>query len=987
MATVKKISRRRNQRHGPALTRRVRAAASVKPLAAGRKRRAVQSVLRRRAGRPESVSSWRMDVPAGRMSGESPPAELVAVDGKAPSAESQTAVRSPAPAGPLRPARVIRIDEMEELATARPNFVPPPEPIGEPLEATVPAASAPLLDETVLPPVSTEPTGAAPESVAVELPPSPLPAATADYEIATRDLFDAQGNLVIPPLAAPIPPNVIEPTFPEPPALVEPEPAWEDLPGVPQADPAQTEAAPLDVGAAQGPSALSGWRSLSVAGLVRLSLWPLKVLYWPLRMLMLRQKRRALHRHYQPDTVVEVAAGEIVPPASPPLKLAQMAVQFTAACVVLLLPLQIAVYLQDVNDARERLLEKTGEALGALRLGRDELQSLRLSSAAEQFQRAELAFSAVRGEFDRLNFFTKAILQAVPQGRRAVTTGRSLLDAGQSIAELGHSFSAAMANATERGGWQDWPSLLSVLSDFQNRLVGILPTVAHARTALQTLSLESIPIANRERFMAAAASLPEIEDALLDTAVVTRSLLRLTGADQWQRYLVVFQNNAELRATGGFIGSYALMDVEDGQVVNLEVPGGGSYDLQGSLLELVAAPEPLRLVNPRWEFQDANWWPDFPSSAGKLAWFLERSRGGSVDGVIALTNTVVERMLTHTGPLTLPAYGRTIDASNFRTETQAIVELEYDRQINRPKQFIADLAPALLERLQQLAPDQQQRALAELYQLLREKQLLVWSRDAQAQQVLDELGWTGTVEPVGLSDYLMVVNTNIRGGKTDQDVATSLRHSVTVEAEGQLIVTLTITRTHQGAPTDTFAGLQNNSFVRVYVPAGSRLINAIGFEPPAGAVLERPDAVLQNDADLERIEGEHVRDEQTGIDIYQAHGKTVFAQWLTVKPGEQKSATLTYQLPFRLPEAQHTYTLLVQKQPGSLGDELLSTVRLGPQQQVIRVYPEAGGAQVQTSDGLIQFHDRLVTDKFYGVVVAPTEAPVSAAVEPDLAAQ
>jgi len=91
----------------------------------------------------------------------------------------------------------------------------------------------------------------------------------------------------------------------------------------------------------------------------------------------------------------------------------------------------------------------------------------------------------------------------------------------------------------------------------------------------------------------------------------------------------------------------------------------------------VKAPEPLWLVNPLWHFWDANWWPDWPTTAKNLMWFYEKSGGSTVDGVVTFTPTVVEKLLDITGPIDMSEeYGVIIDSNNFWETTQKIVEHE-----------------------------------------------------------------------------------------------------------------------------------------------------------------------------------------------------------------------------------------------------------------------------------------------------------------------
>ena len=797
-----------------------------------------------------------------------------------------------------------------------------------------------------------------------------IPRAQPVVPIEVSDLFDAQGNLVVPSGIAPsaaateiVLSPAREPLMPEEGPIESPMSVGQVNLLMSRVDDSHDLA--VSPASIVQPQPLHKINSLTVAGIFRVAVWPVKFLYWPFRLSALRHNRQIYEQQYH--TEASVPGGGNVHR----LNIGRLSLQFITACVVLLLPIQIAVYSQDLSDARDRVVSRSTAALEALKSGRNELASLRWYSATEYFRRAQTDFQLARDEYRRLDFFTKALLQIVPQGRRTVKAGLSLLSAGEGLAEIGRDVSSDIAAVSGEEGWQDLPALLTEVNSFQQSLSIVLPKVAYARTALANVDLGKIPLDNRDSFLSAANTLPQIEATLLDTEALTRAVLQLLGSPRWQRYLVLFQNNSELRATGGFVGSYALVDIEDGKIINFEIPSEGSYQLQGQLRALVASPEPMQIVKSRWEFQDSNWWPDFPFSAQKAAWFYEESGGPSVDGVIALTNTMLERMLKVVGPISMPEYGRTIDMENFTLETQKVVEFEYDKSLNRPKQFLADLAPKILERVMQLSGDQQRKLLSVFYEGLQEKQLMFYSRNPQAQEIFEQLDWAGRMQPVGLSDYLMLVSTNIGGGKTDRVVATDVEHGVHVTENGSLDVTLTIDKTHQGSRGDPFTGMRNNSYLRVYVPAGAVFLGAEGFAEPNGAEYEPVDGAFTIDADLLAIEGKHQRDPVSGVDTYQEAGKTVFAHWLSVEPGERKSATLRYRLPFTLAQASNAYTLLVQKQPGTIGDHLISIVQMPSGKTLARTYPLAEDPRLKIAESSVTFTDQLVTDKFYGVVFDP----------------
>ncbi|MBU4453191.1 DUF4012 domain-containing protein, partial [Patescibacteria group bacterium] len=410
------------------------------------------------------------------------------------------------------------------------------------------------------------------------------------------------------------------------------------------------------------------------------------------------------------------------------------------------------------------------------------------------------------------------------------------------------------------------------------------------------------------------------------------------GNQEKMRYLLVFQNNTELRATGGFIGSFAQIDVLDGEITNIDIPGGGSYDVQGQLSEFVAPPQPLSLLNDRWEFHDANWFPDFPSSAQKLIWFYQKAGGPTVDGVIAINATLMPQLLEITGPIAMPEYGRTITSENFLFETQKIVEYEYasyqddgDREQDAPKQFIGDLAPKVLEILKQADPETLLKVIDLLSASLTQKDVLMYMEDNQLQSDIETLNWSGSLKNTQ-GDYLMVVDSNLGGGKTDTVIKQGVNLDVEIQEDGSIINTVTITKEHTGMSSALFEGVNNVDYVRLYVPEGSEFIQANGFEIPDESLFEQADTPLSSDTDMLLWTANFAKDPISQTDIWDEQGKTVFGNWIQTKPGETEVATFTYKLPWKFEQTNDSifqkaksyiglknlneYSIFIQKQPG-----------------------------------------------------------------------
>jgi len=410
---------------------------------------------------------------------------------------------------------------------------------------------------------------------------------------------------------------------------------------------------------------------------------------------------------------------------------------------------------------------------------------------------------------------------------------------------------------------------------------------------LGEINLSVFPSEYRDKLILVKDSLSKSEPILSEVYDLSEKLMVFLGQKTDKRYLFVFQNNSELRASGGFIGSYALVDFSNGEIKNIEVPGGGSYDTEAGLKEFIIAPEPLHLVNPLWHFWDANWWPDFKKTALKLMWFYEKSGGPSVDGVISLTPTVVEDLLGVIGPIDMTEkYGLIIDKDNFWKETQSLAEQKPDKT-KKPKKIIGDLMNKIFEELpQRINKENIFDVTKTLLKTLNEKQILFYFEDDELENKVREYSWSGEIENT-ISDYLMVVNTNIAGGKSDKVIKQKINHNVEITADGEIYDTVVVEREHTGVKGDLFTGVRNNSWMRFYVPLGSELIKARGFWPIDEGLFSKPEDGWKVDPDL-LAEREAYIDTDSWTKVYEESGKTVFANWSWVNPGEKVVVSIKY---------------------------------------------------------------------------------------------
>lgn len=192
-----------------------------------------------------------------------------------------------------------------------------------------------------------------------------------------------------------------------------------------------------------------------------------------------------------------------------------------------------------------------------------------------------------------------------------------------------------------------------------DRLAQLQTPVTQARTAFRlgyadVSGLDSSGYAGplRSRFDEYVDRVGELSKALGSAQAVTRVLPGLLGADGPRQYLLVFQNNAEIRATGGLPGSWAQVRTEDGRAEIVRQGTAGEFPRRDTPVIPLSAGE-LEVYSDLLGvyFQDANFTPDYPRAAELLAARWQEKYTDRLDGVISLDPVALSYLLDGTGPI------------------------------------------------------------------------------------------------------------------------------------------------------------------------------------------------------------------------------------------------------------------------------------------------------------------------------------------------
>ncbi|MSU75042.1 MAG: DUF4012 domain-containing protein [Candidatus Magasanikbacteria bacterium] len=584
--------------------------------------------------------------------------------------------------------------------------------------------------------------------------------------------------------------------------------------------------------------------------------------------------------------------------------------------LVIIMPRAAWGYFTSLKNDTEIIAKHSQAGFMALQESTNALKRANFEEAETTTAAALQKFNEATTLLSQKHQWLKTIASTLPFVGEKITGREKLVIAGQKIA-LGNSYLLdSLSNDTTLAS----STIINRLNKILAAVDYALPNYQMALEQLEAADPKIIPVEYQTTFQDIKKIFgAAVHDVTVLSALKT-PLRELLGGNGRRRFLIIFQNQHELRATGGFMGSYAIMEVKNGQINSFNVPPGGSYDVQGQLDTYLIPPTPLLLNNKRWEFQDANWFPDFPTSAEKILWFYRHSRGISVDGVIAVNSSVLERILGVFGPLVDHNRGVTLQAKNSLAILEKIIETGPEKKANKPKQILTDLAPNLLATTLNATGASLFHLLEECAAALEQKEIQIYSVDNVTEDSIAALGWAGAILPTqGNQDYLLAINTNIQGEKSDRDMKQTISHQSLIQPNGEIINTVTITREHTGAFGEKLYGTTNIDYLRLYVPTDSTLLSVGGFSWPDDGLFRAPDPWTRPDSDLIKNEIEVGIDPRSGTRITKEFGKYAFGNWMITEPGKTSRLEFVYRLPFKAFSDTKTSALqlVAQRQSGS----------------------------------------------------------------------
>lgn len=385
----------------------------------------------------------------------------------------------------------------------------------------------------------------------------------------------------------------------------------------------------------------------------------------------------------------------------------------------------------------------------------------------------------------------------------------------------------------------------------------------------------------------ARGQLTEVKGALDAAADASQLLPRMLGAEEPRNYLLMIQNNAEARASGGIPGALAILNLVEGKLTLGSQSSAADVGIMSP--NVPTDPEQSAIYSGRLGkfMQDVNLTPDFPTAARTAQAMWERRTGQRVDGVISVDPVALGYILDATGPVEITSPELVMLAKvglptelNGNNVVQTLLSDVYSK-IEQPKMQDAYFAGVAKEVFSALSSGKSEAKglIQGITRATQEGRVLVWAAQSSEQTVISKYTFGGSISGPSISPAQFGVYFNDgTGAKMDYYVKRTVQLLKECSRDGYEQTTVRVTSTNT-APADAASSLP------AYVTGGG------AFGVPAGTVQTNivTYGPVQANVETAKVDGQ-----KTSFAPYFHSNRPVGVLAVRLAPGESKTVDITF---------------------------------------------------------------------------------------------
>ena len=354
--------------------------------------------------------------------------------------------------------------------------------------------------------------------------------------------------------------------------------------------------------------------------------------------------------------------------------------------------------------------------------------------------------------------------------------------------------------------------------------------ISLATELIKSLNTSVFPKTLQQKILEIKDITYQLEEGVNATSQITSFLPDLLGTNERKRYLILFQNEGEIRSTGGWLTSYGIIGIEGGQIRELFVDD--VYNADGTLrvqnkkhTPPASMTKALELTN--WPFSLVNWYPDLSDTMSEAEPFIDDlGKGNKLDGLITINVSFIQKLLSKWDGIEVPGETEIITSSNLYDKIFQMHE-DFVPGSTQKTTFLANLANEIIQKLLAMnIPELMD--MGNLFQeSLDEKHIQATFRNTDAFAFFHDKRWANSLD-FRYNNTPIDIDWNWGGNKANLYLDKNYNLTIDIKDSDTIDLLYTITVANNSS-SEIYPEGEYKNYQRVYIPTEATVLRINGI--------------------------------------------------------------------------------------------------------------------------------------------------------------
>ncbi len=377
---------------------------------------------------------------------------------------------------------------------------------------------------------------------------------------------------------------------------------------------------------------------------------------------------------------------------------------------------------------------------------------------------------------------------------------------------------------------EEYSEYLEAIDDNRYILQEGIYKMSLAQNTISQVDIKNLPEFLTEYVLQYKDLIKEIDNTVKPLEKISQFLPNILGLEERKRYLILLQDNAEIRSTGGWISNYAIVAIEDGQIRELFIDDiynaqtmlklqGDTYRIPPSLAQAIPGAS--------FSFPLVNWNPNMDRVLLSSEQFVfDLDKGNSLDGVIMVDLVFIQRLLDKWGGIQVPGESELITSENLYTNIFETYSGEKPEDV-RNSTFLTDFFDAVITRIFSSKLSNSKDVYESIQESLEDKHILFTFKNSMARAYADENGWDGNLDskfqsaPINIDWNWSNLKTNLYI-KKNHTLDIDIQDENTIDYSYQIAI-------QNDSTKDEYPQGEYKNYVRIYIPYNATVTSIRGI--------------------------------------------------------------------------------------------------------------------------------------------------------------